>query len=310
MRESDRHAHERAIATANDPAEAGAFAVAPGGPRADADDTTPASIAIVGRGRAGTALARAFRGAGLAVEGPLGRGERPGDGAANGISGGPVAVLLCVPDGEIAGAVRVVAGAAPLVGHTSGATPLSALEPAAGAGAERFGLHPLQTLTGVDDAGRLAGSGCAIAGSTPRALEAARGLAKRLGLEPFEIADEDRAAYHAAASAASNFLVTLEDAAEAIAEDAGMGREEARRALVPLVRATVENWAALGPEAALTGPVARGDEGTVASHRAAVERGDAGLLPLFDALVERTRHLAARQDEGRGAPIASSRSRG
>ena len=82
---------------------------------------------------------------------------------------------------------------------------------------------------------------------------------------PFELADDRRAAYHAAASIASNFLVTLEAAAERIAAGAGLPPDQARTLLAPLVRSTVENWAELGPERALTGPVARGDEATVAS---------------------------------------------
>ena len=83
-------------------------------------------------------------------------------------------------------------------------------------------------------------------------------------MRPFEIEDSGRAAYHAAASIASNFLVTLEDAAERVAAGAGLDPAEARELLAPLVRSTVENWAARGPERALTGPIARGDEATVA----------------------------------------------
>ena len=97
-------------------------------------------------------------------------------------------------------------------------------------------------------------------------------------MRPVEIAQADRAAYHAAASIASNFLITLEAAAERVAGAAGVERAQ----LVPLVRATVENWARLGPERALTGPVARGDEATVERQRAAVEEVAADLLPLFD----------------------------
>ena len=89
-----------------------------------------------------------------------------------------------------------------------------------------------------------------------------------------QIADEDRAAYHAAASIASNFLITLEAAAERLLATAGADRD----LLVPLVRATVENWARLGPERALTGPVARGDEATVARQRAAVAERTPDLL--------------------------------
>jgi len=241
----------------------------------------PLRVGIVGPGRVGTALARALRDAGVEVEGPVGRGERPM---------GCDAILLCVPDAEIAAAAEVVTAAAPLVGHTSGATPLSAL---AHSGVEAFGLHPLQTVAhpGV----RFEGVGAAVAGSTPDALAFASELAERLGMTPFEIDDDGRAAYHAAASVASNFLVTLQAAAETIAAGAGLGREEARALLAPLVRQTVENIAELGPEEALTGPVARGDDATVANQRAAVEEAAPELLDLFDELVRRTRDLATHR---------------
>jgi predicted short-subunit dehydrogenase-like oxidoreductase (DUF2520 family) len=241
----------------------------------------PLRVGIVGAGRVGTALARALREAGVGVEGPVGRGERPL---------GCDAILLCVPDSEISAAAEVVTAAAPLVGHTSGATPLSALTHA---GVPVFGLHPLQSFAhpGV----RFEGAGAAVAGSTPEALAFATDLAERLGMTPFEIDDDGRAAYHAAASVASNFVVTLQAAAEAVAAGAGLDRDEARLLLMPLVRQTVENVAELGPEAALTGPVARGDEATVAAQRAAVERAQPELLELFDELVRRTRALAGQE---------------
>ena len=246
-----------------------------------ATGAVPASVAIVGAGRLGTALARALRAAGAEVRGPLARGAVDGADA----------IVLCVPDCEIPGAAATVAGAAPLVGHTSGATGLDALEPA---GAAAFGLHPLQTFAGGDPPERFRGVGCAVAGSAPHALEAAAGLAAEVGMRPFPIADADRAAYHAAASIASNFLVTLQAAAEEAAAAAGIAPVDARALLAPLVRATVENWAALGPERALTGPLARGDEATVEAQRAALAASAARLLPLFDALADRTRELAGR----------------
>ena len=238
-------------------------------------------MGIVGAGRVGTALARALREAGVDVDGPLGRGERPS---------GCDAIVLCVPDAEIASAAEVVTAAAPLVGHTSGATSVAAL---AHAGVPAFGLHPLQSFAhpGV----RFEGAGAAVAGTTPEALAFATELAERLGMRPFEIDDEGRAAYHAAASVASNFLVTLQAAAEQVAAGAGLEREDARELLLPLVRQTVENVGALGPEAALTGPVARGDEATVEAQRAAVERVAPELLDLFDELVRRTRALAGQE---------------
>ena len=238
----------------------------------DTTDTEPdPSCAIVGAGRLGNALAQALTAAGCRVDGPLGRGA---DGA------GADVVLLCVPDGEIAAAVAAVAPG-PLVGHCSGALGLETL-----GGREGFSLHPLMTVTraGAD----FAGAGAAVDGTTERAVAAATGLAEAVGMRPIRIAPEDRAAYHAAASMASNFLVTLQAAAERLAATAGADRD----VLVPLVRATVENWAALGPERSLTGPVARGDDATVARQRAALAERTPELLGLFDALVEATRELA------------------
>jgi len=242
-------------------------------------------IAVVGRGRLGTAITAALRAAGREVSGPAGRGEAPE---------GADAILLCVPDSEILAAAAAVAAKAPLVGHTSGATGLGALEPAGAGG--RFGLHPLQTFSGSpQDAERFRGCRCAVGGTGAGALDAALGIARSLGMEPFELSDEQRPAYHAAASIASNFLVALEAAAEEVAAGAGLDPAEARAALAPLVRTTVENWAALGPECALTGPVARGDELTVAAQREAVRAVAPQLEALFDVMVERAQALAPRE---------------
>jgi predicted short-subunit dehydrogenase-like oxidoreductase (DUF2520 family) len=241
-------------------------------------------VGVVGAGRLGTTLAAALREAGHQADGPVGRGERPAG----------ELVVLCVPDGEIPAAAAAVAGVAPLVGHTSGATPLGALDPA---GAAAFGLHPLQTFPAPVLHGalaRFAGIGCAVAGSNGAALDVATELARSLGMRPFAIDDSGRAAYHAAASVASNFVVSIEAAAERIAAGAGLNPAEARELLAPLVRTTVEGWAALGPERALTGPVARGDRATVEAQRAAVAEVAPELLSLFDELVERTEALAGR----------------
>jgi predicted short-subunit dehydrogenase-like oxidoreductase (DUF2520 family) len=233
-------------------------------------------IAIIGAGRLGHALSTALRAARRPVIGPLGRRS---DGA------GADAVLLCVPDGQIAAAAAHVAGRGDrmLVGHVSGATTLEPL-----AGHEAFSLHPLMTVPAGAGADVFAGAGAAVAGSTPRALAFAERLARDLGMTPFHVSDEDRAAYHAAASLASNYLVTLEAAAERL-----LGHD--RELLVPLVRATVENWARLGARDALTGPVARGDELTVARQRAAVAERSPELAELFDVLTRATRELAGRE---------------
>ncbi len=237
--------------------------------------TTPERVAIVGNGRLGNALARALRAAGVDVSGPLARDATPEQADA---------VLLCVPDSEIRNAAHLVpAGLA--VGHCSGATGLDVL---AGSGHEVFSLHPLMAVTADSPATTFAGAGAAVAGSSPAMLELARALAQRLGMRPIEIAPGDRAAYHAAASIASNFLVTLESAAERLAASVGMERQD----LLPLVRATVDNWSRLGAERALTGPVARGDERTVAAQRQAIAERTPDLLALFDTMVDATRALA------------------
>ncbi|HKH16512.1 MAG TPA: DUF2520 domain-containing protein [Solirubrobacteraceae bacterium] len=235
--------------------------------------TPLASCAIVGAGRLGTALSAALRATGLEIDGPLGRGADP-DGAD--------AVLLCVPDAQIAAAAAAITPGVP-VGHCSGATGLDAL-----AGHEAFGLHPLMTVPAHAEP-VFRGAGAAVAGSTPRALAMARELAARLGMRATTVADEDRAAYHAAASIAANFLVTLEGGAERLAGTAGVERE----LLAPLVRAAVESWVRLGAEAALTGPIARGDEVTIERQRAAVAERTPDLLPMYEAMVEATRALAA-----------------
>jgi predicted short-subunit dehydrogenase-like oxidoreductase (DUF2520 family) len=245
-------------------------------------------IAIVGAGRMGTALAGALSAAALDVHGPLRRGEAPADDR--------TVVLLCVPDGRIeAAAATLPPRADRLVGHTSAATTLAAL------GAhEAFSLHPLMTVT--EHGATFAGATAAIDGSTPRALSTARALASALGMAPVHVADADRAAYHAAASIAANFLVTLEGFAERLARTAGVDRAP----LAALVEAAVANWAQLGAERALTGPIARGDEATVARQRAAVAQRLPADLALFDALAEATRRLAAPATAAPAPPIPVS----
>ena len=244
--------------------------------------STPLRLAVIGRGRLGTALTAALRDAGRPVVGPLGRGADPA---------GADLVLLAVPDAEIAAAAAAVTPG-PLVGHCSGATTLAPLH-----SHEAFSLHPLMTITASGAA--FAGATAAIAGDSERARAAATDLAQALGMHPVAVADADRAVYHAAASVAANFLVTLEAAAERLAAIAGLDRA----ALVPLAQAALDNWASLGAERALTGPIARGDEVTVRRQRAAIAAQAPELTALYDALAAATRDLAARADVA-AAPTA------
>ncbi|MDQ0643785.1 DUF2520 domain-containing protein [Microbacterium murale] len=235
------------------------------------------SVAIIGAGRVGGVLAAALRQAGLTVHGPFGRGET--------IPMVEVA-LLCVPDSAIADASAAVRDRVRYVGHVSGATPLDDVD---------FSIHPLQTFTGSESPDIFLGIGAAVAGRTPADTYLAEQLARALGARPFEIDAAHRAGYHAAASFASNFVLTVLDAAEQLAASAGIPDDEARDLLAPLIRRTVDNWQSMGATASLTGPIARGDEVTIARQRAAVDEADPALTSLFDALATATRAVAGQK---------------
>jgi predicted short-subunit dehydrogenase-like oxidoreductase (DUF2520 family) len=244
-------------------------------------------ITLIGAGRVGGSIHRALLAAGTDAR-LLGRDEVDGAG------GDAEVILLCVPDGEIETACRRAVAAAPrlrFAGHTSGSTPLAALDAAARAGAACFSLHPLQTVP--DAATDLTGAPAAIAGNKAEATALGRAIADRCQMVPFDVPEESRAAYHAAAAIASNFLVALEASAEELLEGAGI--DDARELLAPLVLRTAANWAERG-EAALTGPIARGDEATVARHLEAIGAAAPRLLPLYEALAERTREIAASRE--------------
>ena len=242
-------------------------------------------LIVLGPGRAGGAVAAAAASAGLNVA-LIGRDEAPVF-----TESAPTAVLICVPDAAIAGACEELAGTLPAqvaVGHVSGATPLTALDAARQRGCPTFSLHPLQTIPAADT--KLAGAPCAVAGSDPVSLAVATQLATRLELRPFEITEERRAAYHAAASMASNFLIALEESAAELLAAAGV--DDAREVLTPLVLRSAANWADAGADA-LTGPIARGDEHTVAEHLRALAEAAPHLAPMYEALAARTRAIAS-----------------
>jgi predicted short-subunit dehydrogenase-like oxidoreductase (DUF2520 family) len=249
----------------------------------------PPALAILGSGRVGGSLARAAKAADLSVE-VAGRDE------AVGAATTADAALLCVPDSAIASLATQIASAGPprLVGHTSGATSLAALAACAERGAATFSLHPLQTVP--DAHTDLTGAPCAVTGSDSDALTFARELAEQLGMRPFDLADEQRAAYHAAAAIASNFLVALETSAAQLLERAGVA--DARDKLAPLVLRSAANWAERG-EAALTGPIARGDNATVARHLEALNEVAPELVAMYEALAERARQIAADAEDDR-----------
>jgi len=244
-------------------------------------------IAVIGRGRVGGSIAGASTRAGLSAR-LAGRRD-----LLDACRSAEVA-LLCVPDGEIESAAASVAAAIPplrFVGHVSGATTLDALSAAADAGADVFSLHPLQTIP--DPRSDLVRAPCAIAASAPAALDIARELARLLEMRSFEVPDEARAGYHAAAAIASNLLVALEESAAGLLQRTGVDQPP-RELLAPLVLRTAANWVERGPDA-LTGPIARGDLATVERHLAYLREHAPELVPAYEGLAERARELAATE---------------
>lgn len=229
-------------------------------------------LRVVGAGRAGGALALALGRLGWSVEPPLGRGDDL-SGAAHEVD----LLVLATPDPvipEVAAAVEP--DPAGVVAHLAGALGLEVL----GAHPRPAALHPLVALPDAETgAARLAdGAWFAVAGDP-----IVERVVADLGGHAFTVADADRARYHAAAAIASNHLVALLGQVERVAP-AGVPLE----AFLALVRGTVDNVAALGPAAALTGPVARGDQDAVERHLAALPEGERAA---YEAMVAQARRL-------------------
>ena len=244
-------------------------------------------VAVVGAGRVGLTLARALRHSGSDVV-VLGRQPRalpeplpPVETDWAAAVARSDLLLLTVPDDAIAAVAGILVRIGAIsnkhvVLHTSGLHDRSALAPLDGSGAALGSWHPLQTfaLPGGDP-GALAGSPVAIEGDA-RALEAGRILATRLHLRPVvELAAAAKPAYHAAAVFASNYVQVLAAIAARLARDAGAGHASPQLFL-PLMRRSLANLAA-GGSASLTGPISRGDAGTVARHLAALHGSERAL---------------------------------
>ena len=233
-------------------------------------------VAVLGAGRMGQALTLALRDAGwratLFARDPGKVSPLPvevsGD-IAKVVAGASV-ILLAVPDDAITTVAAALRAAAPpmdaVVLHLSGARDRSALAPLEGRVSGLGSFWPIQAVTGSP--GRFAGSFVGLEGDAV-ALAAGEGLAAALGMAPVRIPSAGKALAHAGAVIAGNYLVTLLSVAEGLARASGVDPSVAGRIYLPLARTTLEN-AAVGAIDALTGPISRGDVGTVRLHLASL----------------------------------------
>jgi predicted short-subunit dehydrogenase-like oxidoreductase (DUF2520 family) len=265
-------------------------------------------VGVIGPGRVGTALARALARAGHHVTAAAAISAASKNRVRDNFPGARITeprdviadadlVLLTVPDDALAGLVQgLVTTGAPLrgrlVAHASGAHGIAVLRPATEAGALPIAIHPVMTFTGRDDdVDRLKGVSFGV--TAPEAIRpAAEVLVIEMGGEPVFIPEENRALYHAALAFAANHLVTLVAQAADLLHAAGA--ENPNRMLAPLLSAALDNALRLG-DRGLTGPVARGDDGTIAAHIAAIESADPRARNAYLALARLTadRALAA-----------------
>lgn len=261
-------------------------------------DRPAEAVGIIGPGRAGLGLALALSRAGYpvslhgrrnkAVPKPLTLTVGVGDAPPPWLSRVGVVILAVKDDGirplaEQLARPREGVGGGGAIGpehvvlHLSGVQGQEALGPLVPTRAALGSLHPLQTIAEPERApDRLKGAWASVEGM-PRALEVAERLAKDLGMRPFRITAKAKAVYHAGAVFASNYFVVVEAVAQRLLRHAGLSDAEAWAALRPLVEGTMENLVREEPIAALTGPVARGDEQTIRRHLESLTLDDAKL---------------------------------
>jgi predicted short-subunit dehydrogenase-like oxidoreductase (DUF2520 family) len=255
------------------------------------------NIALYGTGRAAGALGIAFANAGHTIVGVHGRTpERVAATCALfDIAPGPVDLqVIAVSDDAIEEVARDLADSvngAPVV-HVSGAVSVATLVPIAAMGIQVGSFHPLQTMPDpASGARRLRGAWIGITAPQPLYQELTA-LAESIGGRPFSLADENKPLYHAAAAASANFVLAALAIAEDLFDASGVPFETA----IPLVETIVENAFALGPRAALTGPIARGDVATVSKQLEAVHKESPDVYDQFVSLARITAYTAGTSD--------------
>lgn len=264
------------------------------------------SLAIVGAGRVARALGRRLRELRWHIGSVISQTEATARRAVRFIGGGHAraglsrqvlasrVILIAVPDSEISSVAQELAriGGEELKGkivlHTSGALSSAVLQPLRAHGASAGSMHPLQSFSGVG-VPPLEGKVFALEGDL-QAVKVARQIARALGGTPVQVAGANKALYHAAAAMAAGQVLAIVESATEMLISIGMRRREATRALLPLSRQVLENFERIGPKAAWTGPLARGDYSIIATHRDALSHRSSEEAAAYDVL----NRLAAR----------------
>ena len=272
------------------------------------------TLAIVGAGRVGRTLGRRLRELDWKIGAVISRSEAAARRAVRFIGAGEPhgaltrhvlashVILIATPDAAIAAVAR---GLARIVGeelrgkvvlHTSGALDSRALAPVKDCGAAVGSMHPLQTFSGVG-VPDLEGRVFAVEGDVV-AVRAAGQIARVLGGSPVHIAGDKKVLYHAAAALASSQVLALVEAATQLLISVGLKRKEAARALLPLTRQVLNNFERVGPRAAWTGPLARGDYKIVEAHLRALGDGHEAIAKAYEGLNRLAARVLAQDSAG------------
>jgi predicted short-subunit dehydrogenase-like oxidoreductase (DUF2520 family) len=254
-------------------------------------------LGFIGAGTVGTALAVLLRSKGYQVVGVSSRSRDSAENLAKAVDGCPVLknnqevvdtadfVFITTPDDAIAGvASQVKWRNRQSAVHCSGADSTDILEPARESGAQVGSFHPLQTFAGVKQAiENIPGSTFAVEAGEPL-LSTLKDMATALSCRVIELQASDKVAYHAAAVFACNYLVTLVKLSTDLWQTFSIPPDQATRALLPLIRGTLHNIDTMGIPQCLTGPIARGDTGTIKKHLEALQKKAPALLSPYKEL--------------------------
>ena len=272
------------------------------------EDTIRESILVVGAGRVGTSLVRSLLGAGLEVAGLVSRDPKAVEARPHGVrifgyddiaSIDFDVIILAVPDDVISAVAARVADAVQTgrtltAVHTSGATPASALSTLQQNGASILSLHPIVSFPPVDStADTITNAHVSLQGDDA-AIDWGARLARRLGAHPFVVTVHQKQMLHAAVTFSANYSVTLMEMAFRLIEESGVEGADTRGLLTELHRSVIRNLEATTPGQALTGPVVRGDDGTISTHLHLLDGLAPEVATLYRSLGSATAGLALK----------------